>query len=225
MKILVRGGTLYSKGRITSGDLLVEDGVLAAVGDCRGLAGGAAVVEAGGCHVLPGLIDLHVHIDDTIGRYRLADTWESGSRAAAAAGITTLGGFITQKADEPLSAAVERAEERANGSSFCDYLWHLTPTRFPEADGTEVRRLLESGWRTFKFYTTYRRAASTHPTSAWPKSPSAWRRETRGCSSTPKTRRSWPRPGLRCAGRCARRTTPGCGRPRPSCGRSSASPM
>jgi len=156
MKILVCGGTLYTQGRITSGDLLIEDGVLAAVGDCRGLAGGAAVVEAGGCHVLPGLIDLHVHIDDTIGRYRLADTWESGSRAAAAAGITTLGGFITQKADEPLSAAVERAEERANGSSFCDYLWHLTPTRFPEADGTEVRRLLESGWRTFKFYTTYR---------------------------------------------------------------------
>ena len=156
MKILVRGGTLYSQGRITSGDLLIEDGVLTAVGDCRGLAVGAAVVEAEGCHVLPGLIDLHVHIDDTIGRFRLAETWESGSRAAAAAGITTLGGFITQKPDEPLSAAVAQAEERAKESSFCDYLWHLTPARFPEADGTEIRRRLESGWRTFKFYTTYR---------------------------------------------------------------------
>lgn len=156
MKTLVRGGTIYSRGRAAPGDLLIEDSVFAVVGDCRGLAGGARVVEAGGCHVLPGLIDLHVHIDDTIGRFRLADTWESGSRAAAAAGITTLGGFITQKPEEPLAAAVKRAAGRAAGRSFCDYLWHLTPTRFAEDDWAEVLRCQESGWRTFKFYTTYR---------------------------------------------------------------------
>jgi len=155
MKILVRGGTIYSRGRAVPGELLIEDGVIAAVGDCRGLAEGARVIEAGGYHVLPGLIDLHVHIDDTIGRYRLADTWGSGSRIAAAAGITTLGGFITQKRDEPLAAAVERAENRAAGRSFCDYLWHLTPTRFAEDDWTEIRRRQDAGWRTFKFYTTY----------------------------------------------------------------------
>lgn len=155
MKTLVRGGTIYSRGRVVSGDLLIEDDAVAAVGDCRGLAGGARVVEAGGCHVLPGLIDLHVHIDDTIGRFRLADTWASASRAAAAAGITTLGGFITQKPEEPLAAAVERAAGRATGRSFCDYLWHLTPTRFAEDDWADILRLQESGWRTFKFYTTY----------------------------------------------------------------------
>jgi len=156
MKILVRGGTIYSRGQAAPGDVLIEDGLIAVVGDCRGLAGGARVVEADGCHVLPGLLDLHVHIDDTIGRYRLADTWESGSRAAAAAGITTLGGFITQKPGEPLAAAIERAARRASGRSWCDYLWHLTPTRFAEDDWAEIQKRQESGWRTFKFYTTYR---------------------------------------------------------------------
>jgi dihydropyrimidinase len=156
MKTLISGGTIYSRGRAAPGDLLIEDGVVAAVGDCRGLTGGARVVEAGGCHVLPGLIDLHVHIDDTIGGFRLADTWESGSRAAAAAGITTLGGYITQQPEEPLAVAVERAAARAAGRSYCDYLWHLTPTRFTEDDWTEILRRQESGWRTFKFYTTYR---------------------------------------------------------------------
>ena len=156
MKTLVRDGTIYSRGLAAPGDLLIEDGVIAAVGDCRGLAGGARVVEAGGCHVLPGLIDLHVHIDDTIAGFRLADTWESGSRAAAAAGVTTLGGFITQRNEEPLAAAVERAAGGAAGRAFCDYLWHLTPTRFAEDDWAEILRLQESGWRTFKFYTTYR---------------------------------------------------------------------
>ena len=156
MKTLVRGGTVYSRGQAAPGDVLIEDGVVAAGGDCRGLTGGARVVESGGCHVLPGLIDLHVHIDDTIGSFRLADTWASGSRAAAAAGITTLGGFITQKLEEPLASAIERAAARAAGHSFCDYLWHLTPTRFAEDDWTEILRRQESGWRTFKFYTTYR---------------------------------------------------------------------
>lgn len=156
MKTLVRGGTIYSRGQAAPGDLLIEDNAVAAVGDCRGLAGRARVVEAGGCHVLPGLIDLHVHIDDTIAGFRLADTWESGSRTAAAAGITTLGGFITQRPEEPLAAAVERAAGRAAGRSFCDYLWHLTPIRFAEEDWTEILRRQESGWRTFKFYTTYR---------------------------------------------------------------------
>jgi dihydropyrimidinase len=156
MKTLLCGGTIYSRGQAAPGDLLIEDDRIVAVGDCRGLAGGARVVEAGGCHILPGLIDLHVHIDDVIGRYRLADTWASGSRAAAGAGITTLGGFITQSPEEPLAAAVERTSRRADGRSFCDYLWHLTPTRFSEDDWAEILRHLESGRRTFKFYTTYR---------------------------------------------------------------------
>jgi dihydropyrimidinase len=155
MKTLIRGGTIYSQGRASAGDVWIEDEKIVSVGEGRGLETGGRVVEAGGCHVLPGLIDLHVHIDDTIGRYRLADTWESGSRAAAAAGITTLGGFITQRPEETMAAAVERAEALAAGRSFCDYLWHLTPTRFTADDWSAIVRLQESGWRTFKFYTTY----------------------------------------------------------------------
>jgi dihydropyrimidinase len=156
MKILVSGGTVVSRGQSVRGDVLIEDDKVVAVGDCRGLGAGARLVEAEGCHVLPGLIDLHVHIDDVIGRYRLADTWESGSRAAIAAGVTTLGGFITQGPEQSVGSAVERAANRAAGYSFCDYLWHLTPTRFSEADWTDILRHLEAGRRTFKFYTTYK---------------------------------------------------------------------
>jgi dihydropyrimidinase len=163
MKTLVSGGTIYSRGQVVPGDVLIEDDKIIAVGDCRGLTGGARIIEAGGCHVLPGLMDLHVHIDDTIGRFRLADTWASASRTAAAAGITTLGGFVTQKPDESLASAVGRATERAAGRSFCDYLWHLTPTRFAESDWTEILRFRDSGWRTFKFYTTYRESGLYTP--------------------------------------------------------------
>jgi dihydropyrimidinase len=156
MKILVSGGTIVSRGQAAHADVLIEDDKVVAVGDCRGLAGGARIIEAEGYHVLPGLIDLHVHIDDIIGPYRLADTWESGSRAAIAAGVTTLGGFITQGPEQSVGSAVERAANRAAGYSFCDYLWHLTPTRFSEPDWTDILRHLEAGRRTFKFYTTYK---------------------------------------------------------------------
>jgi dihydropyrimidinase len=55
-----------------------------------------------------------------------------------------------------LATAVEGAERLAAGKSFCDYLWHLTPTRFTKNDWAGILQFLESGWRTFKFYTTYR---------------------------------------------------------------------
>ncbi len=155
MKILLAGGTIHSRGSSVSGDLLIEDGKIAAVGDGRGLAGGARVVDAAGCHILPGLIDLHVHVDDMIGRFRLADTWESASRTALGAGITTLGSFITQRAGETLNDSVERGRNTAAGRSFCDYLWHLTPTSFAAEDWAALLRFQDAGWRTIKLYTTY----------------------------------------------------------------------
>src|SRR5512137_770401 len=112
MKTLICGGTVYSRGRAALGDVLIEDGKIAAAGDCRGATGGAEEMDAEGGHILPGFIDLHVHIDDSIGRFRLADTWTSGSRAAASAGITTLCGFITQAPNETIEEAVERAKAR-----------------------------------------------------------------------------------------------------------------
>jgi dihydropyrimidinase len=158
MRTLVRNGTVYLEDRTTVTDVLVDNGLFADIGKIDYAIDGCEVIDATGLHVLPGLIDIHTHLDDTIGKYRLADTWASGSEIALRNGITTLCGFITQRPGASLAAAVDAALSMADGHSHCDYAFHLTPVSFEKGDWAYVERLLSDGFRTFKLYTTYREA-------------------------------------------------------------------
>ena len=116
------------------------------------------IINASGCYVLPGMIDIHTHLDDTIGKYYLADTYKSGSEIAILNGITTLFSFITQGKNESLNRAIENAKIKANENSYCDYDWHLTPTSFDYANWKEIKENISKGFKTIKLYTTYKQA-------------------------------------------------------------------
>lgn len=157
MKTLLRNGRLVLDDRILAADLLTDEGKIAAIG--TGLAAGdARVVEAAGCYVLPGFLDFHTHVDDRIGRFALADDYESGTRVALLNGITTLCTFVTQSPGKTLRQALETAQGKAKGHCHADVAWHLTPTTFTEGDWRELGALAAAGYRTFKFYTTYKNA-------------------------------------------------------------------
>jgi dihydropyrimidinase len=157
MKTLIQNGRIALGGRLEDADLLLEGERIAEVGS--GLAASPdRVVDARGCYVLPGLIDFHTHVGDRIGRFELADDYESGTRVAALNGITTLCTFVTQGPEETLREALRRARRRAEGQCHSDVAWHLTPTTFREADWEELGRFAAAGYRTLKFYTTYRDA-------------------------------------------------------------------
>ena len=158
MKTLIRNGIVCSEDRLERADVLVENGTIA---DVRSGIPSAAVdetIEADGMYLLPGLIDIHTHLDDRIGLHELADTYESGTRVAVENGITTIFTFVTQQADETLSESVSRAQKKAEHRCHANYMWHLTPTRFDEAGWRDIPSWIERGFRTFKFYTTYKRA-------------------------------------------------------------------
>ncbi len=157
MRTLVRNGRVASEGRVEETDLLLEGGRVSAVGR-RGLGPADRVVEASGCYVLPGLVDFHVHVGDRIGRFELADDYESGTRVAVRNGVTTLCAFVTQGPGQSLGDALRAARSRAAGQCHADVAWHLTPTRFEPADWAEMEGLALAGQRTFKLYTTYRGA-------------------------------------------------------------------
>jgi len=157
MNTLVRGGRLVLDSGIVEEDLLVEGERIATIGS--GLAAdGARVIDAAGCYVVPGLIDFHTHVDDRIGRFYLADDYESGTRVALLNGITTLCTFVTQAPDASLRQALRTARNKAQGHCHTDVAWHLTPTTFTDADWRDLESLVACGYRTFKFYTTYRNA-------------------------------------------------------------------
>ena len=154
--MLVRGGTVWTPEGARRADVRVAGEAIAEIGDLATLPG-ETVVDAAGLHVLPGMIDAHVHVDDRIGPYELADTFPSASELAMRNGITTLAGFVTQRSGESLTGALERCRARARGRTRCDVRFHLTPTAWPWP-WEEIEALVAAGCTTFKLYTTYREA-------------------------------------------------------------------
>lgn len=157
-KTLIKSGNVWLENGPRITDLLLENGLIADVGRIDYRIEGCEVVDAAGLDVLPGLIDIHTHLDDVISGVSLADTWDSGSRIALQNGITTLCGFITQRPGSDFSAAVAEALGKAEAGSYCDYAFHLTPISFEKKDWSYLEHLLADNFHTFKFYTTYRRA-------------------------------------------------------------------
>ena len=88
LELLVRGGTVVDVGGCRRADVLVADGVVAEVGEGIDVPAGVTVLDAGGCLVAPGLVDLHTHLRQP-GREE-AETVETGARAAALGGYTAV---------------------------------------------------------------------------------------------------------------------------------------
>ena len=112
--LLISGGTVVDATGSRTADVLVRDGVVAAVGD--GLSADH-VLDAGGCVVAPGLVDLHTHLREP-GREE-AETVETGSRAAALGGYTAV---VAMPNTEPAidNAAVVRQVLDLGRTALCD---------------------------------------------------------------------------------------------------------
>ncbi|MGA2894170.1 MAG: amidohydrolase family protein, partial [Xanthobacteraceae bacterium] len=63
MTKLIRGGTVVNHDHSHRADVLIRDGVIAAIGDNLEAPAGAEVIDAGGCYVMPGGIDPHTHLE------------------------------------------------------------------------------------------------------------------------------------------------------------------
>jgi dihydroorotase len=115
--VLIRGGRVVDAGGERVADVAVEDGRIAAVvADGSDLAADL-VLDAGGCLVAPGLVDLHTHLRQP-GREE-AETVETGARAAALGGFTCV--LAMPNTDPPVdSAGVAREVLELGRDACCD---------------------------------------------------------------------------------------------------------
>lgn len=169
-KILIKNGIVVFENEVSKTDILVQNGIIKSFGDTE--ASDNRTIDAEGCYVFPGFIDMHTHLDDYIGKFYLADTYDTASEAALENGITTLFNFITQKNDnsliKELELALEKLEYRKKtvtelGKELCNVAFHLTPTTFTDDDWNDIEYLTSIGFKTFKFYTTYKNAGLYAP--------------------------------------------------------------
>jgi dihydropyrimidinase len=144
--ILIRGGRVVTAEGQRDADVRIEEEKITEV-EPRREPGGAEVIDAAGLLVLPGGIDPHTHLSPP-----WADDFESGSRAALAGGITTLGCMTAPKEGESLVDAVDREEARARRETLADVFLHPI-AGVPTADTkSDLARLAESGRTSFKIF-------------------------------------------------------------------------
>ncbi len=116
--LVVQGGTVVDATGTRMADVAInDDGSIAAVGPDLDVPAGARVLDATGCTVAPGLVDLHAHLREPGGEE--AETIESGSRAAALGGYTAV---VAMPNTSPAidSAAVVRQVQELGAKALCD---------------------------------------------------------------------------------------------------------
>ena len=116
---IIRGGTVVDPANGIHGrhDVVVRDGVIAALLRADADDGGAAEsIDASGCLVVPGLIDIHVHLREP--GYEYKETVESGTRAAVAGGFTSVACMANTNPVNDSAAVTDYIRERAAAAAL-----------------------------------------------------------------------------------------------------------
>ncbi len=141
MTTLIHGGHLVNEGRVTDGDIIIEDGDIQAVGSLADVDKSVNVIDASGCYVLPGIIDDHVHFREP-GLTEKADI-ESESRAAAAGGVTSYFDMPNCKPQTTSLEALNDKFERSKHRSCVNYSFFYGATNdnadtFSQLDASRI---------------------------------------------------------------------------------------
>ncbi len=159
---LISGGTVVSATGRGAADVLVDGERIVAV-----LAPGSRllgtdlaasvdrVIDATGKYVIPGGIDAHTHMEMPFGGTQASDTFETGTRAAAHGGTTTIVDFVVQRQGERVQDALAEWHERAGGNCAVDYGFHQIIGGVDDDSLAAMDSLIAEGVTSFKLFMAY----------------------------------------------------------------------
>ena len=156
--LLVAGGTVVLESQLLEADVVIADGKVSALA-ARGqsYSRGVETIEARGCLVLPGGVDVHTHIALPFGEFLTRDDFSSATRAAALGGTTTVLEFAIPQDNETPKDAVERRLRQAGGVAHIDYGFHASVVRSADATSLAlIAPLADMGVTSVKVFTAYR---------------------------------------------------------------------
>jgi dihydropyrimidinase len=153
--------TIVANGRVVTAtdtypsDIAIHDGKIAAIGQALPRDNAAKIIDAGGKYVFPGGIDVHTHLDMPFGGTTSADDFETGTRAAAFGGTTTLIDFAIQYKGQTLRTALDSWMKKAEAKAVSDYSFHCIITDLGSAQLEEMNALVREGVTSFKLFMAY----------------------------------------------------------------------
>jgi dihydropyrimidinase len=156
MRTLISNGTVVTAEGSHRADVLIDGETIAAVG--LDLARGGAIdetIDARGKYVIPGAIDVHTHMELPFGGTFAKDTFETGTRAAAFGGTTTIVDFAVQSKGKSLREGLDAWHAKAQGNAVADYGFHMIMSDVTDDSLREMDQLVAEGVPDFKLFTAY----------------------------------------------------------------------
>ncbi len=152
---IIENGSVVTATDTYKADVAITAGKVAAIGTDLPAQGVAKILDASGKLVLPGGIDVHTHLDMPFGGTTSADDFETGTRAAAFGGTTTLIDFAIQYKGQPLRQAFDTWMSKATSKAVCDYAFHCIVTDVSGGQLSEMNDLVREGVTSFKLFMAY----------------------------------------------------------------------
>ena len=157
MRTLISNGTIVTAEGSQAADVLIDGETIAAIGVGLTDAGmtADAAIDATGKYVIPGAIDVHTHMELPFGGTFAKDTFETGTRAAAFGGTTTIVDFAVQSKGQSLREGLDAWHRKAEGNAVADYGFHMIMSDVTDDTLAEMDGLVAEGVPDFKLFTAY----------------------------------------------------------------------
>ncbi|MFF4736130.1 dihydropyrimidinase [Streptomyces sp. NPDC001262] len=158
-RTVIRGGLVITAAEETYADVLVEGGTIAALAasdsDCARAWTADRTIDATGKYVIPGGVDGHTHLELPFGGTSSSDTFETGTRAAAWGGTTTIVDFAVQPRGQAAREGLDAWHAKAEGRCAVDYAFHMILSDVNEGVLKEMDLLVGEGVTSFKLFMAY----------------------------------------------------------------------
>src|SRR6266850_272988 len=153
--ILIQNGTVVTAERSVAADILVDGDKIRDIAPSLPIEAAGRVIDASGMLLLPGGIDVHTHLDMPFGGTTSSDDFETGTRAAAFGGTTTLIDFAIQAKGTRMRDALDTWWKKADGRASIDYGLHMIVTDLGEAGLDDMDSMVADGVASFKLFMAY----------------------------------------------------------------------
>src|SRR5690242_1145438 len=159
MTVLIKNGTVVNATGATPADVLVDGETIVALlapgSTALGQIDADTVIDAAGKYVIPGGVDAHTHMELPFGGTNASDTFETGTRAAAWGGTTSIIDFAVQRYGERVEEGLAAWHAKADGNCAIDYGFHQIIGGVDEFSLKSMELLIDEGITSYKLFMAY----------------------------------------------------------------------
>jgi dihydropyrimidinase len=158
--VLIKGGTVVSTTGRVEADVLVDGEQIVALiapgTEPLGPISADTTIDAAGKYLFPGGVDAHTHMEMPFGGTYASDTFETGTRAAAWGGTTTIIDFVVQYHGERVMDQYAEWHQKAAGNCAIDYGFHQILSDVQDESLQAMDELVAEGVTSFKLFMAYK---------------------------------------------------------------------